>query len=181
MRRGCCHSYPRFQLSAVRAGRGAVRRATLSLRIAITDLINSYVDVHRQILCRGEKHAALWISSTTGQRPTTKNLGTSRQQRPLRQRSIPLNHRQATSANLRLAGEMKHGSTASAAAIRRSSFSVGTATLLSKPQIGSNWYKHFCRRIRMAANSPRNYGYQSWQRRGYWVSNTYPYIAVRSK
>jgi integrase len=43
----------------------------------ITDLVDSYIDRHRPILCRFDaKQTALWISSTTGLRLTTKNLGT---------------------------------------------------------------------------------------------------------
>jgi integrase len=43
----------------------------------ITDAVNSYIETHRVILCRGDtNNLALWISSTTGQRLTTKNLGT---------------------------------------------------------------------------------------------------------
>ena len=43
----------------------------------ITDLVNNYVNKHRPVLCRNDaSQTALWISSTTGQRLTTKNLGT---------------------------------------------------------------------------------------------------------
>ena len=43
----------------------------------ITDTVNSYINTHRPILCRGDtKQTALWVSSTTGRRLTTKNLGT---------------------------------------------------------------------------------------------------------
>jgi integrase len=43
----------------------------------VTDAVNSYIDVHRAILCRGNiRETALWISSTTGQPLTVKNLGT---------------------------------------------------------------------------------------------------------
>ena len=43
----------------------------------ITDLVDRYINVHRSILCRGNAgQSALWISSTTGRRFTTKNLGT---------------------------------------------------------------------------------------------------------
>lgn len=42
----------------------------------IIDVVNNYVKTHRAVLCRGVEHAALWVSSTTGQRLTTKNLGT---------------------------------------------------------------------------------------------------------
>jgi integrase len=39
--------------------------------------INRYIETHRAVLCRGAaEHSALWVSSTTGQRLTTKNLGT---------------------------------------------------------------------------------------------------------
>jgi integrase len=43
----------------------------------ITDVVNSYINTHRQILCRGDAaEPALWISSTTGRQLTRKNLGT---------------------------------------------------------------------------------------------------------
>jgi integrase len=43
----------------------------------ITDVLNSYINKHRAVLCRGAaEQLALWISSTTGRRLTTKNLGT---------------------------------------------------------------------------------------------------------
>jgi integrase len=42
----------------------------------ITGIVDSYVEKHRAVLCGSEEHAALWVSSTTGQRLTTKNLGT---------------------------------------------------------------------------------------------------------
>jgi integrase len=42
----------------------------------VTDLVNTYVEKHRPILTKRHEHAALWVSSTTGQRLTTKNLGT---------------------------------------------------------------------------------------------------------
>jgi integrase len=42
----------------------------------MTDLVNTYVDMHRPVLCRGDGHSALWVSSTTGRQMTTKNLGT---------------------------------------------------------------------------------------------------------
>ena len=42
----------------------------------VTDLVNRYVETHRPILCKSNEHAALWVSSTTGQRLTTKTLGT---------------------------------------------------------------------------------------------------------
>jgi integrase len=44
----------------------------------ITDVVNSYIKTHRPIMCRGdaEQQLALWVSSTTGRRLTTKNLGT---------------------------------------------------------------------------------------------------------
>jgi integrase len=43
----------------------------------ITDVLNSYIKTHRPVLCRGDaEQLALWISSTTGRRLTTKNLGT---------------------------------------------------------------------------------------------------------
>jgi integrase len=42
----------------------------------ITDLVNNYVETHRLVMCRGVEHSALWVSSTTGRRLTTKNLGT---------------------------------------------------------------------------------------------------------
>ena len=43
----------------------------------ITDVVNSYINIHRPVLCRGDaEHLALWVSSTTGRRLTTKNLGT---------------------------------------------------------------------------------------------------------
>lgn len=43
----------------------------------ITHAIDSYVNTHRKVLCLGvAEHRALWISSTTGQQLTTKNLGT---------------------------------------------------------------------------------------------------------
>ena len=43
----------------------------------ITEVVDSYINIHRPILCRGDaKQLALWISSTTGRRLTAKNLGT---------------------------------------------------------------------------------------------------------
>jgi site-specific recombinase XerD len=42
----------------------------------MTDVVNSYVETHRPVLCRGDEHSALWVSSTTGGQMTTKNLGT---------------------------------------------------------------------------------------------------------
>jgi integrase len=43
----------------------------------ITDVVNSYIKTHRLVLCRGNaEQLALWVSSTTGRRLTTKNLGT---------------------------------------------------------------------------------------------------------
>jgi integrase len=42
----------------------------------MTDVVNSYVGTHHPVLCRGNEHRALWISSTTGRQMTAKNLGT---------------------------------------------------------------------------------------------------------
>ena len=43
----------------------------------ITEVIDRYVKTHRPVLCGGNaEQSALWISSTTGRRFTTKNLGT---------------------------------------------------------------------------------------------------------
>ena len=42
----------------------------------VTDFVNGYVETYRPILCKAHEHSALWVSSTTGQRLTTKNLGT---------------------------------------------------------------------------------------------------------
>jgi site-specific recombinase XerD len=43
----------------------------------ITHAVNCYVNTHREVLCRAyAKHRALWVSSTTAQQLTTKNLGT---------------------------------------------------------------------------------------------------------
>jgi integrase len=43
----------------------------------ITDVVNSYIKTHHPVLCRGNaEQLALWVSSTTGRRLTTKNLGT---------------------------------------------------------------------------------------------------------
>jgi integrase len=43
----------------------------------ITGVVNSYVKIHRAVLCRGDaENLALWVSSTTGRQLTTKNLGT---------------------------------------------------------------------------------------------------------
>ena len=43
----------------------------------ITDVVNSYIRTHRPVLCRGDaEQLALWVSSTTDRRLTTKNLGT---------------------------------------------------------------------------------------------------------
>ncbi len=43
----------------------------------ITDVVNSYIKMHRPVLCRGDaEQRALWVSSTTGRQLTTKNLGT---------------------------------------------------------------------------------------------------------
>jgi integrase len=42
----------------------------------ITGLVDAYVTTHRPVLCGGAAHRAFWVSSTTGQQLTTKNLGT---------------------------------------------------------------------------------------------------------
>jgi integrase len=42
----------------------------------MTDIVTTYVETHRPVLCRGDEHSALWVSSTTGRQMTTKNLGT---------------------------------------------------------------------------------------------------------
>lgn len=43
----------------------------------ITEVVNSYINTHRPVLCRGDaEQPALWVSSTTGRQLTTKNLGT---------------------------------------------------------------------------------------------------------
>jgi integrase len=43
----------------------------------ITDVLNMYVNTHRPVLCRGDAaELSLWVSSTTGRRLTTNNLGT---------------------------------------------------------------------------------------------------------
>jgi integrase len=43
----------------------------------MTEIVNRYINVHSSVLCRGNiEQCALWISSTTGQRFTAKNLGT---------------------------------------------------------------------------------------------------------
>jgi integrase len=43
----------------------------------ITDVVDSYINTHRPVLCRGDvEQLALWVSSTTGRQLTTKNLGT---------------------------------------------------------------------------------------------------------
>ena len=43
----------------------------------MTDAVDRYINVHRSLLSRGNAgQSALWISSTTGRRFTTKNLGT---------------------------------------------------------------------------------------------------------
>jgi integrase len=43
----------------------------------MTDEINHYLETHRPVLCGADTgHLALWVSSTTGRRLTTKNLGT---------------------------------------------------------------------------------------------------------
>jgi integrase len=43
----------------------------------ITDVVNNYIKTHRAVLCRGNAvQLALWLSSTTGRRLTTRNLGT---------------------------------------------------------------------------------------------------------
>jgi len=43
----------------------------------ITEVVNRYIKTHRPVLSRGDaKQLALWVSSTTGRRLTTKNLGT---------------------------------------------------------------------------------------------------------
>ena len=43
----------------------------------ITDTVNSYIETHRAVLCRGDaENLALWVSSTNGRQLTTKNLGT---------------------------------------------------------------------------------------------------------
>src|SRR5207253_9619938 len=41
------------------------------------NLVDSYINTHRAVLCRGEaENLALWVSSTTRRQLTTKNLGT---------------------------------------------------------------------------------------------------------
>src|SRR5258708_6518176 len=42
----------------------------------MTKVVNSYVETHRSVLCLGNDHSALLVSSTTGRQMTTKNLGT---------------------------------------------------------------------------------------------------------
>jgi integrase len=43
----------------------------------ITDIVNRYLETYRPVLCCSDAESlALWISSTTGRRLTTKNLGT---------------------------------------------------------------------------------------------------------
>jgi integrase len=42
----------------------------------VTNVVNSYIETHRPVLCRGREHPALWVSSITGKQLTTKNLGT---------------------------------------------------------------------------------------------------------
>jgi integrase len=42
----------------------------------VTAIVNRYIETHRPVLCRGFEHSGLWVSSTTGGRLTTKNLGT---------------------------------------------------------------------------------------------------------
>ena len=42
----------------------------------VNDVVNRYIEIHRIVLCRGLEHSALWVSSTSGRRLTTKNLGT---------------------------------------------------------------------------------------------------------
>jgi integrase len=43
----------------------------------ITDVVDRYINTHRPVLCRDNaSEFALWVSSTTGRRLTTKNLGT---------------------------------------------------------------------------------------------------------
>jgi integrase len=43
----------------------------------ITEVVNSYINIHRPLLCRGDaEQLALWVSSTTGRQLTVKNLGT---------------------------------------------------------------------------------------------------------
>jgi integrase len=43
----------------------------------ITDVVNRYIKTHRPVLGSGDaEQFALWVSSTTGRRLTTKNLGT---------------------------------------------------------------------------------------------------------
>ena len=43
----------------------------------ITEVVNSYINIYRPVLCRGDaEQLALWVSSTTGRQLTAKNLGT---------------------------------------------------------------------------------------------------------
>jgi len=43
----------------------------------ITEMVNSYVNIHRPVLCHGDaEQLALWVSSTTRRQLTVKNLGT---------------------------------------------------------------------------------------------------------
>src|SRR5437762_2707168 len=41
----------------------------------MTEVVSTYVEVHSPVLRRESEDAALWISSTSGRRMTTKNLG----------------------------------------------------------------------------------------------------------
>jgi len=40
-------------------------------------MVNSYINIHRPVLCRGAAgRVALWVSTTSGRQLTIKNLGT---------------------------------------------------------------------------------------------------------
>lgn len=41
----------------------------------VTELVDRYIGKHRSVLCTDPEQKALWVSSTTGQQMTTKNLG----------------------------------------------------------------------------------------------------------
>jgi integrase len=45
--------------------------------VFMTDMVNSYINTHRTVLCRDNAgQLALWVSATTGRQLTIKNLGT---------------------------------------------------------------------------------------------------------
>jgi site-specific recombinase XerD len=61
---------------ALAAARAARVRSEI-IFASCSDAVNKYVNTHRKVLTRdNDAEPALWVSSTTGQQMTAKNLGT---------------------------------------------------------------------------------------------------------